>query len=755
MNKVLFLVMTLCLPIVLIANSCKGQPLKLISNGASSYSIVTANDATKNDKAAASVLKKYIKQATGIDLPIVAEASYKGSNGFYIGQTTTTTTTTTLPSFAQIDNDGYLIATKNQNIFISGKHGHATEYGVYHFLEQYMGCRKYDAKPAIVPNVKEVTIPASLSVVSNPSFRYRQSYYPMSNDAEYLNWHGLHRFEDLWGVWGHSFFKLVPPQEYFASHPEYYSLVNGKRTATQLCLSNPKVLQIIIAKLKQKMMDNPDAEYWSVSPNDGGGNCTCDDCKKADAQDGGPSGSLIRFVNQVASSFPDKKITTLAYGYTSHAPTHTKPAKNVVILLSTIDAYREKPLTEANSAAGFRQDLSTWNAITKGIFVWDYATQFTNYLAPFPVLNTFQPDFNYFKNQNISGVFEQGSGDTYSDMAELNSYVQAKLLWNTKADVKEITDDFCKGYYGKGSSYIQQYLDARQDALVKSGKHLDIYGNPIDDRRSFLSSEQMKQYYDLLNKAFSAVTDATQLANIGRIKLSLDYVKLQQARHFGAEENGFLIKSNTSNTYTVKPQFKTDIENFTANAKKAGVTELSESGYSPEKYQAEWNEIFNRIWPVNIATDAKVTLVNPFTEDYPAKGNHTLVDGMTGFKDFSYNWLCFYGTDMIATLDAGKVLDFKTININFLDDPRHWIFLPVKVTVATSDDGIHFKNLGEQQTSAEAEHDDVSIRNYNFKVAAKARYIRVTANNNVSLPAWRNYSNKKPMIACDEIMVLP
>lgn len=751
MNKALFLLMTWCMPLLLITGSCKGQALKPVSNGLSAYSIVTSGDANKSDRAAGMLLKKFIKEATGADLPIVTENTYKGTMAFYVGQTSKTTT---LPEFGLLQNDGFLIVTKDKNIFISGRRGHASEYGVYHFIDTYLGCRKYDGQPPFIPKVKELTVPGGLSFVSNPAFVYRQSYYPMSNDPEYLNWHALHRFEDLWGLWGHSFFKLVPPQEFFTAHPEYFSLVNGKRTTTQLCLSNQKVLQIVISRLKQKIADNPDAEYWSVSPNDGGGHCTCPDCKKADDADGSPSGSLIRFVNQVAAAFPDKKITTLGYGYTSHAPSHTKPAANVVVLLSTIDAYREQSLQDAPSAAGFRNDLEGWKKAGKSLFVWDYTTQFTNYLAPFPIVNTFQPNINYFKDNTISGVFEQGSGDTYGDMAELNSYVQAKSLWDNKSNVKELIADFCNGFYGKGAAYIQQYLELRQQALTASQKHLDIYGNPIDDRRSFLSPEQLKQYEGLLSKASAAVTDGRQTENINRVKLSLSFVKLQQSRHFGTEDNGFLQTNNTA-FYSIKTEFKAQVNSFVLAAKKAGVTELSEDGLSPDKYQEEWDGIFNREWPVNLAYDAKITLQYPFVEDYPAKGNHTLADGMTGFADFSYNWLCFYGTNMVATLEAEKPMNFSSINLNFLDDPRHWIFPPVSVSISYSEDGVNYKNAGEQVTGNQTEHNNLTIRNYNFKVSGKAKFIKVTAKNNTALPIWRNYSSKKPMIACDEVMVLP
>lgn len=738
---------------VFVALSACAQPLQLTKNNMQKYSIVISDDAGKNDKTAAIVLQKIIKQSMSVDLPLLNESVYHAGNpAIVIGKANLTKK---LTEYAQLKDDGYALVIKDGNVYIAGKSGHAAEYGVYYFAEQYLGCRKYDAGPALISNAEKVTLPQSVSFVSNPSFIYRESYYPAGNNAEYLNWHALQRFEDLWGLWGHSYFKLVPPKKYFSLHPEYYALVNGSRKATQLCLSNPHVLEIVVAALKQRMIDNPDALYWSISPEDGGGYCTCDLCQKTDKADGAPSGSLIKFVNQVAAAFPDKKITTLAYGYTAKAPLNTRPAANVVILLSTIDAYREQPLKDIPSAADFRKNLEDWNKKSQNIFVWDYCTQFTNYVSPFPAIHNAAADFSYFNQQHISGVFEQGSGETYADCAELNSYVQAKLLWNASLDVQTLITDFCKGYYQGGADFVLQYLQSVKQNLDKSNRHLDIYGNPILEMKSFLQPEVIVAYKNLLDKAVNAATDPVVKVRIQRLGLPLEYAALQQSRSFGPEEYGFLQSGKSKLQYEVKPDFLKRVTDFVTLAKSSGVKELSEGGLTPDTYLAEWNGIFKQAWPVNLAYNAKLTLQYPFAEDYPAKGLRTLTDGMTGFGDFSYNWLCFYGTDMVADMDAGKELSFSVIKLHFLDDPRHWIFLPKSVQVAYSADGVHYSDWVTQTTVAQAEHDSLSIKAYTFELKAKARFIKVMAKNNATLPEWRNYSNKKPMVACDEVFVLP
>ncbi len=150
-----------------------------------------------------------------------------------------------------------------------------------------------------------------------------------------------------------------------------------------------------------------------------------------------------------------------------------------------------------------------------------------------------------------------------------------------------------------------------------------------------------------------------------------------------------------------------------------------------------------------------MTLQYPFAEDYPAKGNRTLVDGNRGYTDFSYNWLCFYGVPMVATVDLGSAKEVKVVSVDFLDDPRHWIFKPESVNVEVSVDGVKYTSIGVIKAAAREEHYDITVDKHAVPndTHKQVRYIRVTATNLSSFPEWRYSETKKPMIACDEIYV--
>lgn len=732
--------------------SCQAaeDSLVLVRDGQAASVIVVAEDAPTVDRKAAEVLQDYVKRMSDVSLPIVVDTADDLEM-----------VTVRIGLAAQADEavsgEGYVLRVDGNQLLIRGGRAKGALYGVYTLLETYLGCRKLDQGPAWVPRQSTVAVPGDLHVHANPHLIYRESFYPAAMDNEYLDWHKLHRFEDIWGLWGHSFFKLVPPQMYFDEHPAYFAVVGGQRQPTQLCLSNPEVVEVVTDALKERMADAPDAEYWSIAPMDGGGFCTCTDCRRVDEEEGGHQGSVIRFVNRVAEKMPDKKFTTLAYMHTANPPRKTKPAPNVYVMLSSIDAQRQLPLAAVPNAKAFRDQLAGWRALTTNLFVWDYTTQFTNYLAPFPDDRNLQPNTVYMVDQGIKGVFEQGTGYTYGDLAELKSYVLAKALWNPKVDAAAVRNDFIQQYYGNAAGAVAQYLDALHTAVAETGAVLDIYGNPVNNRNDYLSPERIDRYSKLLDQAEAAVEDDSLITErISRLRLGIEYTVLQQARLFGRDRHGFLVTDENSGALQVKPGWRERIDRFVKAADRAGVTELAEGGGAPSDYAGEWANLLENGWIPGISVDKPVKLAYPFVPDYPAKREATLTDGMAGEGDYSYNWLLFEAKDLVATIDLGAALPIKQVLLNFLDDPRHYLFAPTEVEVAVSVDGDAFSVMGTTKP-ARSTGQELPAQRRTATLSGgggRARYVRVTARCPAQFPVgFVGSQRRKPMIGIDEITV--
>jgi hypothetical protein len=169
----------------------------------------------------------------------------------------------------------------------------------------------------------------------------------------------------------HSFSTFVNGKDWFDSHPEYFSLVIGKRVPAltgagpgQLCLTNPDVLRLTVAKLREfikadraevrslalqsrassnvqqgsaleSQATTPPKVYWITQNDIYRAHCECDNYQAIAARKGGESGPLVTFLNAVGKNiekdYPDILVGTLAYNLTSTPPKHIRPRNNVLI----------------------------------------------------------------------------------------------------------------------------------------------------------------------------------------------------------------------------------------------------------------------------------------------------------------------------------------------------------------------------------------------------------------------------------------
>lgn len=331
------------------------------------------------DRQAASLLQDFISQISGAILPIVDKGVKKGN--IVIGKGNT----------EGLTEDGFRLKTDKGILYVSSGGDKGSIYGVVTLLEEYMGVAYYTAHTYDLDKRETIVLP-ELDRAENSAFRYRQMQcYAIRQDPVYKMWFRLEEPDEEFAgnLWVHTFDQIMPSDVYGKSHPEYYSFINGEcrpGKASQWCLTNPEVFELVSYKIDSIFKANPDRNMISVSQNDGNfTNCGCPSCKEIDDREGGPSGSLIWFLNKLAERFPDKQFSTLAYLYTMHPPKTIKPLPNVNIMLCDIDCDREVPLTDNTSGQDFMKAMKGWVAISTNIFVWDYGinliTMFLHFLT--------------------------------------------------------------------------------------------------------------------------------------------------------------------------------------------------------------------------------------------------------------------------------------------------------------------------------------------------------------------------------------
>lgn len=520
--------------------------ITLAENGASGYVIVRGADASPSEVTAADTLQDYFARMTGITLPVVTDAEAPQEKEILVGKTNREGPDSFTIDRKKLGDDGLNVLVYGEKLVIAGGELRGTLYGVYTFLEEVLGCRWFTIELTVVPEYDFISVRRDLSMEQIPLFDNRDVYWRSTFDAEFsvaqkLN-SGINSGRNLTeslggsvqyaGQFVHTFNALVPPAQYFSEHPEYYAYTeNGKRETSQLCLTNPSVLQIVIANAKQWLRDNPQAKIISISQNDGEGYCTCENCKAIDAEEGSPAGSLLRFVNaaaiEIAKEFPDVWVDTLAYDYTRQAPSITVPEPNVVIRLCTIECCFSHPITECpvadKSGRKFSEDLKAWQAICDKIQIWDYTTNYSHYLTPYPNFGVLQANVQFFAENNVKSIFEQGNNMIVNngEFAHLKAYLLSKLLWNPYTDLEKHMNEFMLAFYGEGYQSIMKYIDFTVERTQM--KHIEYNSKPGEVL--YLSSADLKHCEGWWDEAEAAAQTEFQKDNIRCSRLQLTYYK--------------------------------------------------------------------------------------------------------------------------------------------------------------------------------------------------------------------------------------
>ena len=471
------------------------EMLTLIADGTSDYVIVRGENAYISEVTASTELQSYLKQITGVEVPIVTDAATPTEKEIVIGKTNRETE----GEFdrEELGEDGLVIKTVGKKLFIVGGEQRGTLFSVYEFLESYLGCRFYTKDFEKVPETDTVAIEVMDEEDKQiPVFQLRYiSSYNYKNDIVTVKRKLSSRYSlpeeyggyQAWIKWSHSYDDLVPPKTYYKDHPEYYSMgltnaeikENSSYEIGQLCLTNPEVLEIAIESARNlinKKKDDPNYRYFSISQNDNQDYCSCKSCKELYTKEGSHAAATVMFVNAIATAlkdeFPHITFETLAYQYTRNVPLTVKPADNVIIRLCTIEECFSHPITEhpdnlntsqAVTKTSFTQDIEQWSEITDNLFIWDYIINWSEFHASYPNFDVLLANARFFADSGVIGVHEEStSGSQCTSFHDLRLYVLSKVLWDpymTEEEYYGLIDEFLRDVYGKGWTYLREYFD--------------------------------------------------------------------------------------------------------------------------------------------------------------------------------------------------------------------------------------------------------------------------------------------------------
>lgn len=454
------------------------QPLQakmqLAVEGAARCVIVTQPGATPAERYAAEELASMLNQISGASFESHECAADAPELAMVVGPGPVAAKFFPEVELARFGGEEYVVRTKGGRLLLAGGRPRGTLYAIYRFLQDELGVRYYAPWFTHVPKRASLSL-GSLNLRGKPAFEYRDPFWFPAFDGDWAARNSSisqtarlkenHGGQMVYKGFVHTFYPLVPPEQHFSTHPEWFSLVNGKRVGerAQLCTSNPALRDFVVERVKVWLRESPDAKIVSVSQNDHAGACECERCTAVDEREGTPAGSLLELVNYVAEKiepeFPNVLVDTLAYQYTRKAPKTLRPRQNVIIRLCSIECNFAKPLTDSSNEL-FARDIRDWHRLTDRLYVWDYTTDFSHYLLPFPNYYVLGPNVRFFHENGVVGLFEQGAYQSFSgEMSELRAWVLAQLLWNPYQDDRKLIREFVEAYYGKPSApFILKHL---------------------------------------------------------------------------------------------------------------------------------------------------------------------------------------------------------------------------------------------------------------------------------------------------------
>lgn len=545
-------------------------PLRLLAGPV----IVIPDPASPTERFAAQELQHFIERLTGSTLPVQSETNRWPADSFLVGRCAVSTSL--LARLAHpvrdIQDDSFLLEPGPDGLHLLGGGDRGTLYAVYAFLER-QGCRWYEPGPEgeFIPHRDALDRPSE-SVLERPVFAVRDigrgGGKTPEETLQVIEWGTRNRLNRMFALRQHPAWKerggqvvwqhvchnapwMVPNEKYFDTHPEYYSLYNGRRIRIgqeggYLCTANPEVQQVVADYINRWFDQHPEASAIPISPPDGDVKwCECERCAALGGRnfDPGPDGHMTRrqveFINAVAAlvapRHPDKYIINLAYTRYVWPYPGLRLASNVVTQVahgyagngSLVHSIREPINAEARDI--FRQWAEAGPA---GIGIWDYfilhvndqsgspmtplgfgqvAHDMMNFLAEFP---------NPYK------VYFTQAGVELHRYNPFLYYAIARLAWNPAQPLSDLRADYTTRVFGPAAPEVDRYLALLDRAYGESAWNPPIWREITVPSPRVFTPAVMEEAQQLLQKARQQLGPSDNVAStaLQRVETSLAYV---------------------------------------------------------------------------------------------------------------------------------------------------------------------------------------------------------------------------------------
>ncbi len=529
--------------------------LLLSANVLHAYEIVAPEVPTPAEATAVRELRHYLEKVVDGDLYVDGVPAV-----FFVGDTARAREAGLEPE--RFEDEAWQIRSIGSDVFLVGGGRRGALYAAAHFLEDVLGIHWWDSFEEYVPAAAEIRLEA-LDLRGKPYFRQRNIYRCWGNlIPDRGRWAALNRVncdgdQPISPEYGgmvtsgppyfvHTAGLYFPAAEYFDSHPEYFAWNDGKRAATQLCLSNPEVERLAWEKLQGYIAEGeqnaaaagqPPPLIYDFSANDGFGACHCPECAEKIARYGSEIAPYLEFVNALGRKLteyrPGLYVSTLAYLFTEAPPAGLRAEANVIVRLCDTKTNLALPLTDPGNRE-FLHNLEAWARIADNLGIWDYSINYAMHPLPFAYELTLGENLRAFAANNVRFVFFEHEVPESADMHTMTCWLEAKLAENPDADAAALIRQFTDLYYGAAAPEIREYRQLLLDSVRETGAGIGWFTPAY--QAGHLNLDTVTAAEALFDRAEEKTAgDPVLLRRVRRARMNLDITAALRARQLGAE----------------------------------------------------------------------------------------------------------------------------------------------------------------------------------------------------------------------------
>jgi hypothetical protein len=546
--------------------------------------IVVGKGASKGERFAAHELQIYVFRSTGAALTVRREGEAIAGSIIAVGRCQFNEQADL--GLDRLVREGFRIKTTGHVLSIAGTDDTGTLFGVYAFLEEFLGIRWLwpGELGEVVPETRSIKID-QVDVTQEPDFKWRNRgpggalWGATSGPTEMrarerlLGITRAHQLEvrlweqrNQWGgmriYGGHAMGEVYDPKKHGKTHPEYYALVDGKRAVPgddydykhngQVCTSNPKVIRIAVEWIRNFFDEHPDYDAVHLTMDDGSGFCECDECRALDSGEvytrpGIDAEELKKdptrfekrvltdrvytYLNEVArevqKTHPGKYVVSMAYSRYMMPPTKIRPHPFVIPQYCMWSAYRFSNDRLRDELQGI---AAGWADKSERVGIYEY---FVN--GSWPGMHRLCP---HLLGDSIKFLYEQGidlyqtqSGDGFG-VNGINYYVAGRLLWDTSLDVDAVLDDFFQKGFGGAAGPIKEFhhrLEAAWSRATADGNQVSCYSIEETSLLEYLTPGLLRQCRQDLDEAERLADSAEIRRRVEFCRQGLEYSELTVA----------------------------------------------------------------------------------------------------------------------------------------------------------------------------------------------------------------------------------